>query len=162
MAQWLERREKVQLHAAVIQGRLRATHDRNTLGSFPAKPIGPPGPGTRHLKMTRNPTKTKVFFEELAQDYSATYFQDALGDFIARLNHPGASMGTLNDRARNTLIPFRWVSVFHKVKFSHSDTSESDIVMSLSYLGIARLLVLMFRLYLYYRTYLGLSRYLDP
>jgi hypothetical protein len=37
-------------------------------------------------------------------------------------------MGTLNDRARNTLIPFRWVSVFHKVKFSHSDTSESDIV----------------------------------
>ncbi|KAN0103742.1 hypothetical protein V8E52_011679, partial [Russula decolorans] len=128
MAQWLERREKVQQHAAVIQGRLRATHDRNTLGSFPAKLIGPPGPGTRHLKMTRNPTKTKVFFEELAQDYGATYFQDALGDFIARLNHPGASMGTLNDRARNTLIPFRWVSVFHKVKFSHSDTSESDIV----------------------------------
>jgi hypothetical protein len=35
-------------------------------------------------------------------------------------------------------------------------------VTSLSYLGIARLLVLMFRLYLYYRTYLGLSRYLDP
>jgi hypothetical protein len=35
-------------------------------------------------------------------------------------------------------------------------------VMSLSYLGNARLLVLMFRLYLYYRTYLGLSRYLDP
>jgi hypothetical protein len=35
-------------------------------------------------------------------------------------------------------------------------------VTSLSYLGNARLLVLMFRLYLYYRTYLGLSRYLDP
>jgi hypothetical protein len=35
-------------------------------------------------------------------------------------------------------------------------------VTSLSYLGIVRLLVLMFRLYLYYRTYLGLSRYLDP
>jgi hypothetical protein len=34
-------------------------------------------------------------------------------------------------------------------------------VTSLSYLGTARLLVLMFRLYLYYRTYLGLSRYLN-
>jgi hypothetical protein len=38
----------------------------------------------------------------------------------------------------------------------------SESVTSLSYLGNARLLVLMFRLYLYYRTYLGLSRYLDP
>jgi hypothetical protein len=34
--------------------------------------------------------------------------------------------------------------------------------MSLSYLGIVRLLVLIFHLYLYYRTYLGLSHYLDP
>jgi hypothetical protein len=41
-------------------------------------------------------------------------------------------------------------------------TPFRQIVTSLSYFGIAHLLVLMFRLYLYYRTYLGLSRYLDP
>jgi hypothetical protein len=35
-------------------------------------------------------------------------------------------------------------------------------VTPLSYLGNTHLLVLMFRLYLYYWTYLGLSRYLDP
>jgi hypothetical protein len=128
MTLWLERREKMQQHAAAIRRRSQAAHDYNTLGVFPAKPIGPPVPGTRHLKMTRNPTKTKVFFEELAQNYGAAYFQDALGDFIARLNHPGASAGTLNNQARNTLIPFRWVSVFHKIKFSHSDTNESNIV----------------------------------
>lgn len=95
---------------------------------LPAKPIGPPSPGPRHLKMTRYPTRGRVYFEELAQDYGAAYFQDAIGDFIAKINNPGASMGTLNNQARNTLIPFRSVSVFHKIKFSRSDTSESDIV----------------------------------
>jgi hypothetical protein len=127
MTQWLERREKVQQHAALIQRRLEAAHDRDTPEASSARPIGPPSPGTRHLKMARNPTKTKVLFEELAQNYGAAYFQDALGDFIARFNHPGASTGTLNNRARNTLIPFHWVSVFHKIKFAHSGTNDSEI-----------------------------------
>jgi hypothetical protein len=43
-----------------------------------------------------------------------------------------------------------------------SELRDRSSVTSLSYLGIARLLVLMFRIYLYYRTYLGLSRYLNP
>ena len=128
MTLWLERREKVQRHTAMIQGRLQAAHDHNALGAHLAKPIGPPGPGTRYLKMARNPTKRRVYFEELAQDYGAVYFQDALGDFIAKIKNPGASTRTLNDQARNALIPFRSVSVFHKVKFSQSGTSKSDIV----------------------------------
>ena len=78
--------------------------------------------------MTRNPTKRKVSFEELVQDYGAVYFQDALGEFIAKFNYPVASTATLNNRARNTLIPFHWVSVFHKIKFACSDTSNSDII----------------------------------
>jgi hypothetical protein len=129
MTLWLERREKVQQHAAVIQTRLRAAHG-DVLEVLPANPIGPPGPGTRCLKMTRNPSNRRVYFEKLAQDYGAVYFQDAIGDFIAKVNNPGASTGTLNNQARNTLIPFRSVSVFHKVKFSRvgSNTSESDIV----------------------------------
>jgi hypothetical protein len=43
-----------------------------------------------------------------------------------------------------------------------SNIKPTALVTSLSYLGDARLPVLMFRLYLYYRTYLGLSRYLNP
>ena len=128
MTLWLERHEKVQQHASMIQGRLRATHHPNVLEASPAKPIGPPGLGTRSVKMTRNPTKRKVDFGALAQDYGATYFQDAISDFIARFNHPGASTGTLNNEATNMLIPFRWVSVYHKVKFACSDTGKSDIV----------------------------------
>jgi len=72
MTLWLERREKIQQHAAVIQERL-AAHDHSTLGAPPTKPIGPPGPGTRHLKMPRNPTIRKVSFEKLAQNYGAMY-----------------------------------------------------------------------------------------
>jgi len=47
--------------------------------------------------MTRNPTKRKVSFEELVQDYGAVYFQDALGEFIAKFNYPAASTVTLNN-----------------------------------------------------------------
>ena len=107
MTLWLERREKMQQRAAVIRGRLQATHDHNTPRVFPETPIGPPGPGPCCLKMPQNPTKRKVTFEVLAQDYGAVYFQDALGDFIAKVNHPTASTAVLNNHARNTLIPFR-------------------------------------------------------
>lgn len=128
MTLWLERHEKVQQHAAMIEGKLQAVHDHNMLGASPEKLIGPPGPGPRYPKMTRNPSKRKVHFEELARDYGAVYFQDALGDFIAKFNNPTASTGMLNNQARNTLIPFRWVSIYHKVKFSDSDTDQSNIV----------------------------------
>ena len=127
MTLWLERREKVQQHAAIIQGRLKATHNLNTL-SVPPKPTGPPGLGTHSLKMTQNPTRRRVYFEELAHNYGAMYFQDALGNFIAKVNHPAASTETLDNQARNTLIPFHWVSVFHKIKFICSDTNESNVV----------------------------------
>jgi hypothetical protein len=36
--------------------------------------------------------------------------------------------GMLNNQARNTLILFRWVSVYHKVKFSDSNTHQPNIV----------------------------------
>jgi hypothetical protein len=81
----------------MIQERLPATNDHNTLGAFLAKPIGTPGPSARCLKMARNPSKRKVYFEELAQNYDAMYFQDAFSDFIAKFNHPAISIAILNN-----------------------------------------------------------------
>jgi len=121
MTTWLECREKVQLHSTFIKWRQQSNQEENVLS---AKPIGPPCPGPRSLKMTRNPTLKAVSFDDLAQKYGAIDFQDALADFIARTNHPTASAATLSALAADTLIPFRSVSVYHRIKFSNLDNSE--------------------------------------
>ncbi len=121
MTTWLERRKKVQLHSTFIKWRQQSDQEENVLS---AKPIGPPCPGPRSLKMTQNPTLKAVSFDDLAQKYGAIDFQDALADFIARTNHPTASAATLSALAADTLIPFRSVSVYHRIKFSNLDNSE--------------------------------------
>jgi hypothetical protein len=54
------------------------------------------------------------------------------------------------------------LDIVHQQPYQHIAYGGLTNVTSLSYLGAMRLLVLMFRLYLYYRTYHRLSRYLDP
>ena len=76
--------------------------------------------------MSRNPSLKVVSFNDLANKYRAFDFQDALADFIARINHPEASAATLRALAENTLLPFRSVPVFHKIKFV--STRDSDII----------------------------------
>jgi Plavaka transposase len=124
MTKWLERREKVQLHATIINWRKREHHQR----SLSHNPMGPPRMASLTAKMAQNPSK-RVSFNDLAADYGALHFQDALGDFIAQVNNPGAAASTLHNRSRNTLIPFSRVPVFHHFKFTKSgDSDESEIV----------------------------------
>ena len=70
-------------------------------------------------------------FGELATAYGAINFQDALANFIALTNYPGASAAALCTRAGDTLIPFQSVPVFHRIKFTSSSNSEgSEIIDS--------------------------------
>ena len=55
-------------------------------------------------------------------------FQDALADFIARINHPRASATALRTLAEDTLLPFRTVPVFHKIKFVSTNSEVIDAV----------------------------------
>ncbi|KAN0130983.1 hypothetical protein V8E53_011116 [Lactarius tabidus] len=120
MTTWVERREKVQRHSSFIKWRQQSNGD-----AAPSRtPIGPPCPGGRGLKMARMAPLKAVPFDDLAQKYGAIDFQDALADFIARINHPTASGAMLSNLASNTLIPFRSVHVHHRIKFKNSDGSE--------------------------------------
>jgi len=77
--------------------------------------------------MAVNPTKSATF-DILACNYGAIDFQDALANFLAYLNNPGLSTYALRQRAEDTLIPFRGVPVFHKIKFTQSGhLGESEI-----------------------------------
>lgn len=120
MTLWLERREKVQAHRSFIKWRQQSNQ-----GSAPiVKPLGPPRASTQRLKMPQNPAVRVVSFDTLANKYGAIDFQDALADFIAKLNNPMASGASLSALASDTLIPFRAVSVYHRFKFSDLDGCE--------------------------------------
>jgi len=74
--------------------------------------------------MTKHPSVKAVSFENLSNKYGTIKFQDLLTDFIAQLNHPTASVAALRTHSGNTPIPFRSVPVFHKVKFTVTNTSD--------------------------------------
>ncbi|KAH9025638.1 hypothetical protein EDB85DRAFT_2177928 [Lactarius pseudohatsudake] len=121
MTAWLERREKIQLHMKFVEWRQQAQHD----GAQRSGPIGPSKPVPRTIQMARNPSLKAVSFNDLADKYRALDFQDALADFIAQFNHPRASATALRALAEDTLLPFRHVPVFHKIKF----VSTPDLVI---------------------------------
>jgi hypothetical protein len=125
MTTWLERREKIQQHAAHIA--------RRQLGDPPEAhtPVSLSPPHIQHgrLKMARNATLKKVSFQTIACEYGAITFQDALADFIARVNHPGVTTATLRNHSHNTFIPFNEVPVYHKIKFTANVNSERSEVI---------------------------------
>ena len=123
MTLWLERREKVEQHALFVAWRQRAQQRAQQ-----STPIGPLVPTPRALQMTRNPSLKAVSFDDIADKYHAVDFQDALADFIARINHPQASATALRALAEDTLLPFRTVPVFHKIKFVSTDSEVIDAV----------------------------------
>jgi hypothetical protein len=121
MTTWMERCEKVQHHSSFVAWRQQPNGD----SAVPSvMPIGAPCPRARSLRMAKAPTLKAVSFDVLAQKYGAIDFQDALADFIAQTNHPTASAAALSALASNTLIPFRAVSVHHRIKFSTSNGSK--------------------------------------
>ena len=124
MAVWVERHEKVEQHALFVAWRQRAQQDHDRCST----PIGPPVPVPRTLRMARHPSLKAVSFNDIAEKYHAMDFQDALADFIARINHPRASATALRTLAEDTLLPFRTVPVFHKIKFVSTNSEVIDAV----------------------------------
>jgi Plavaka transposase len=125
MTTWLERREKLQQHGMRIKWR-----QQDLSATVPCRrPISiPPQRSTRYLKMTQNPSLRRVSFVDIVYNYGAVDFQDILGDFLAHLREPHLSGRALRNRGENTLIPFRHVPVFHKIKFRDIEGTIIDSV----------------------------------
>ena len=121
MTSWLERREKMQQHTALIKRRQQSPQ----LEREAAMPIGPPKSRSSYLKIAQDSGSKAVSFDDLVRKYGARHFQDALAEFITGLNYPGHAA---HNRAPDTLIPFCAVPVFHKLRFVASQ--EQDTVDS--------------------------------
>jgi hypothetical protein len=81
--------------------------------------------------LTAYPSEKGITFEGLYSRYGAINFQDVLADFIVQQNYPELSTTASQRHTDNTSLPFRRVSVFHKIKFTNlgeSGTKTIDIV----------------------------------
>ena len=120
MTMWMEHREKIQQHMGFVNWQKDTSHEDR----HPLHPLGAPCANSWIIQMTRKPTWKAVSFNSLAYEYGAINFQDELTQFIASINHPRASVAALSGLAADTLIPFRKVCVYHKIKFMSSTSGE--------------------------------------
>ena len=127
MTAWLERREKLQRHTAYVQ----LQQELKQTPELIEEPIGRPLPRTYLIKMAQHPSAKSVGYDDLADKYGATFFQDALGDFIAAHKLTTGVAATIRARGAETLLPFRAVPVFHKIKFTASDNPQHDTIDSI-------------------------------
>ena len=123
MTKYMERKEAIHQHAAFVDwckgGHLvlptaQFVYQRPRLALRPV--------------LTTYPSEKGISFESLHHRYGATDFQDALADFIVKHNHPELSTIASRRHADNTLLPFRKVSVFHKIKFRNPGDEDQAIV----------------------------------
>ncbi|KAF8270154.1 hypothetical protein EI94DRAFT_1771016 [Lactarius quietus] len=77
--------------------------------------------------LTTQPSEKGVTFKVLSNRYGAVEFQDTLADFIVQHNFPELSASAAWRHADNTLIPFRRVSIFHKIKFTTHDPDRGNV-----------------------------------
>ena len=116
MTAWLERREKVLRHDKYLRRQISG-HDPD-----PAPPQCPPVlVQPRELKMAKHPSARGVSLESLRTDYGASYFEAALARFVAQYQNPQSTKAQIERAASNIHIPFRKLSVFHRVKYVSHD-----------------------------------------
>ena len=122
MTLWLGRKEKVLIHQTYIK-----------LATIPPQ-IYPEPPTNEdesdeisHIHISKTPSTSSIHFDQLALDYGAIDFQQALTVFVASYNQPTLSWCQLQNEAFKIFLPFQKVSVFHKIKLWNDDPlSKSD------------------------------------
>ncbi|KAG1838882.1 hypothetical protein F4604DRAFT_1941109 [Suillus subluteus] len=117
MMQWLEWKEKILHHEQYIKWRLDGDH-------APRQPC-PPDLRFNHMqKMTKHPSVKAVSIQKLITDYGTTYFREALAQYIIQQQNPDNVMTCqrLENLAASIHLPCQSVPVYHKIKWSLTDT----------------------------------------
>ncbi|KAI9430721.1 hypothetical protein H4582DRAFT_2063461 [Lactarius indigo] len=122
MTTWLECQEAMHQHTAFIEWCKCGHSALSTRLVYPCLNL------RLHPFLMMHPSEKGITFGALFDRYGAIDFQDALGDFIVQHNYPELSTSAARRRANNTLIPFRKVSVFHRVKFTNWDDTDQKTV----------------------------------
>ncbi|KDQ49877.1 hypothetical protein JAAARDRAFT_142786 [Jaapia argillacea MUCL 33604] len=116
MTLWLERKEKIHRHESFVKWRKAGCPSvlAQTLNKVEHQ----------HIQMTRNPSCPAVNFDDLANDYGAVDFRNALSMFVARRRNPSYSAAQTKRAAANIFIPFRSIPIYHKIKLWNPDPHD--------------------------------------
>ncbi|KAJ6600827.1 hypothetical protein B0H10DRAFT_2319986 [Mycena sp. CBHHK59/15] len=119
MTQWLERKEKILLHAKFIHWRESGKPSTHT--------VAPGIEFNRKLKMTIHPSRKSVSFDILARDYGAEFFRDAIARYVIPTNNPDFSARQIEIYSANLAMPFRALPVYHKIKYVTESSPDTTI-----------------------------------
>lgn len=118
MTVWLERKEKMLRHARYINWRLGVSDFQRIM---PSNPVLQTYLGD--IRMTKGPS-ANVSMDQIANNYGATFFRDALARYVAQSMDPNLTThARIEHAASNVMLPFRMVPVFHKIKFTDPETN---------------------------------------
>ncbi|KAH9910875.1 uncharacterized protein BXZ73DRAFT_93522 [Epithele typhae] len=135
MTLWLERREKMQRHAAFVAWRLNVEdtvpHDLRSPSpssdppSSPGPRVGRQGPQpsgrsvstSSKIFLTKWPSVRRVPISSCAQLYQAEFLPDALARFVVSFRYPDLTNAEVESQSSAVHLPFNAVPVYHKIKF---------------------------------------------
>ncbi|TFY53604.1 hypothetical protein EVJ58_g9363 [Rhodofomes roseus] len=113
MTRSVVRLEQIHAHALYVDWRLAGRPD------LPTTPAAIPH--KLHQHVTRYPTHKSLSFSTVELRYGARDFETVLKEFIVRFKHPDLSGRDLANFVSVYDLPFRSVSIWHKVKFWNQD-----------------------------------------
>jgi hypothetical protein len=118
MVLWLERKEKIQCHTKFINWYINDEKitpiQRKHFNVMP----------DWKLRMSKHPSVKAILIEALIEEHGAVHFREAFSRYIVTLLHKNISSAEIERKAENIFLPTRKLSVYHRIKFVDSQTSE--------------------------------------
>lgn len=74
--------------------------------------------------MTKWPTRKAVHMDILEQEYGATFFCDALAEYVTKFTNPELTRQAVERHAAEFPLPFQKLPVYHKAKFWLGDAEH--------------------------------------
>jgi len=123
MTIWLERQEKVHRHSQFVERKCSTAQGITML----VHEVAPGVTFDRSLKMARHPSRKYVPFTQLANEYGANFFEEALSRWIVGFREPDLSLHQIELRSSFFSLPFSGVPVYHNVKYTAPDIYNTSV-----------------------------------
>ncbi|KAH9911538.1 uncharacterized protein BXZ73DRAFT_93357 [Epithele typhae] len=142
MTLWLERREKMQRHAAFVAWRLDVEapgSDDSSLRS--SSPLPRPTPVTQssaRIHLPKWPSVRRVSLRTCHDVYGTPFLRDALARFIVSFRDSTLTSAQIERHAVGLFLPFNAVPAFHKIKFHLPSTQQMGIMDEMQDVAHAR------------------------
>lgn len=139
MTRWLERREKMVMHAKYVAWRHLSVAEQAVLRPSSRQDVARANirfsfadlSCPYNIKMMNWPTLKSVRISTLQTSYGASLFVPALCRFIAQFRYRTGTAAQIEEAALDVALPFRLVPVFHRIKFINTDFHPTETLDSI-------------------------------